>query len=108
MTYRVLLLPEVADDLEGIFDFIASNDAPKKAVQVIKKIQELIDSLSEFPNRGTRPRELSESEHRTCRELSFKPYRVFYCIDNDAVRVYLVTDGRRNLQDLLKKRLLGN
>lgn len=108
MPYRVLLLPEVADDLEDLFDFIALNDAPRKAVHVITKIQELIDSLSELPNRGTRPRELSESEHRTCRELSFKPYRIFYCIDNDAVRVYLVTDGRRNLQDLLRKRLLGD
>ena len=108
MSYKVLLLPKVADDLEDLFDFITSNDSHKKAVHVITKLQELIDSLSEFPQRGRRPMELSESEHQTCRELSFKPYRIFYCLDNDAVRVYLVTDGRRNLQDLLRKRLLGS
>lgn len=106
MLYRVLLLPEVADDLEAIYDYIATYDAPDKAVHVIKKLLEVIDSLSEFPDRGVRPRELSESEHRTCRELFFKPYRVFYGIDQDAVRVYLVTDGRRNLRDILRERLL--
>lgn len=106
MTYRVLLLPEVADDLEDLFDYIALHDAPEKAVYVLEKIQELINSLSMFPERGSRPHELADTGHRAFRAVSFKPYRIIYRVEGDAVRVYLVADGRRNMQALLGKRLL--
>ena len=107
MSYAVILLPVVADDLEELFDYIAAYDSPEKAVYVRAKIQELIDSLSEFPSRGVRTKELAEAESRAYRELSFKPYRIIYRVERDAVRVYLVADGRRSMQALLQQRLLS-
>lgn len=106
MSYTVLLLPEVADDLEALFEYISLHDAPEKAVYVITKIHELIDGLSELPNRGSHPKELWGAGYRDCREISFKPYRVFYRVIGEAVRIYLVADGRRDIGELLRQRLL--
>lgn len=107
MPYVVILLPAAADDLEQLFDYIAENDAPGKAIRVITRLQELIDGLAEFPDRGRRVRELEELGYRACREVSFKPYRIIYRVVEDAVRIYMVVEGRRNMQKLLEQRLLG-
>ncbi|MBA3017875.1 MAG: type II toxin-antitoxin system RelE/ParE family toxin, partial [Desulfobacteraceae bacterium] len=44
---------------------------------------------------------------RDYREIFFKPYRIIYRIDNENVYVYLIVDGRRDMQTLLQRRLLG-
>ena len=107
MPYAVLLLPKVAEDLEELFDYIALHDAPENAVHVVTKIYEQIYSLAEFPNRGTRVKLLAETGYAECREVAFKPYRIFYRVIGEAVRVYLVADGRRDFGDLLTERLLS-
>ena len=40
------------------------------------------------------------------RELYFKPYRVIYREQASDVYVYLIVDGRRNMQSLLQRRLM--
>ena len=107
MAYPVLLLPAVADDLEELLDYIALHDSPDKATYVVAQIQELIESLAEFPNRGACVKELADVPSKAFREIHFKPYRVIYRVVGDAVRVYLVLDGRRDFSDTLRRRLLA-
>src|SRR2546422_263408 len=40
-------------------------------------------------------------------ETFFKPYRIIYRIQRRQVHVYLIADGRRDMQTLLARRLLG-
>jgi toxin ParE1/3/4 len=37
----------------------------------------------------------------------FKPYRIIYRVRKKTIYVYLVADGRRDMQSLLARRLLG-
>jgi toxin ParE1/3/4 len=41
------------------------------------------------------------------RELFFKLYRVMYRVRSDRVYGYLIADGRRDMRELLSRRLLG-
>jgi hypothetical protein len=43
---------------------------------------------------------------REYRETSFKPYRILYSVAGRHVDVYLIADGRRDMQALLARRLL--
>jgi toxin ParE1/3/4 len=43
---------------------------------------------------------------RDFRETAFKPYRVIYRVEGKRVLVYVIADGRRDLQSLLSRRLL--
>jgi len=63
--------------------------------------------LATFSERGSHPRELLALGIREYRETCFKPYRVIYRIIGKRVFVYLIADGRRDMQTLLERRLLG-
>ena len=106
MPHEVYLIADATSDLEEIYDHIALNDAPKKAEYVLSRIENTFTSLSEFPERGAYPKELLALGIRAYREVFFKPYRVIYSIQGDAVFVLLIADGRRDMQALLQKRLL--
>ena len=94
-------------DLETIDDYIYSFDSARKADDVLQKIETALESLAELPLRGAHPKELLQLGIRDYREIYFKPYRIIYRTGGQRVDVYLITDGRRDMQSLLSARLLG-
>lgn len=106
MACRVFLTEDAALDLAEIHDYIAAHDAAEKADDVLGQIQAVIESLAEFPERGAYPRELLTLGIHDYREAFFKPYRILYRTIGDCVYVYLIADGRRDLQSLLQRRLV--
>lgn len=105
--FEVLLTRDAEGDLEELYDYIAEHDAPSKADHVLDRIQKVIDTLATFPERGSFPKELLALGIRDYRQTFFKPYRVIYRIIEQRVYVYLIADGRRDMQALLERRLLG-
>jgi toxin ParE1/3/4 len=65
------------------------------------------DSLATFPERGSYPKELLALGIREYRQAFFKPYRLIYRVIGKRVFIYLIADGRRDMQSLLFRRLLG-
>lgn len=108
MAFEVLLTDDAVEDLLQLDEYLSKNDSPEKADYVIGKIEESLNKLSHFPDRGTYPKELSALGIREYREIFFKPYRIIYRIFGKKVYVYLIADGRRNMQSLLNRRLLGS
>jgi len=106
MPFTVLVTHHASRDLEELNNYIALNDAPEKAEQVLARIEKVFGSLSETPLRGTYPRELLSIGIREYRELFFKPYRIVYRVIGRNVYVLLIADGRRDFQALLQRRLL--
>lgn len=107
MKYEVWLTADATRDLEEIYDYIAEYDAPAKADYVLRRIEQVVDNLATFPERGSYPKELLRLGIREYRQSFFKPYRVIYRVQGKAVYVYLVADGRRDMQTLLARRMLG-
>ncbi len=105
MIYPVFLTDDASRDLEGIYEYIAEHDGPQKADYVLDRIELAIMGLAEFPERGAYPKELISLGIREYREVFFKPYRLIYRVIGDAVTVYLVGDGRRDMRGLLERRL---
>ena len=105
--YVVYLTDDALKDIEEIVGYIADHDTPEKAAHVLHQFEKTLDSLRTSPDRGAIPRELQALGMRDYREIFFKPYRVIYKVWDEGVYVYLVVDGRRDLQALLQRRLLG-
>ncbi|NQU62732.1 MAG: type II toxin-antitoxin system RelE/ParE family toxin [SAR324 cluster bacterium] len=105
MSYNVLLTNDAAQDLDDIYEFIYLSDSPGKAEYVFMQIEKAIDNLTNFPERGSYPNELKSLGIKQYREVFFKPYRLIYQIKEETVYIMLVTDGRRDMQTLLSKRL---
>ena len=108
MTFKVLLTEDAAVDLEDIYTYISEHDSPQKAEYVLDQIEKKFTSLSELPERGVYPKELQSLGNRDYREIFFKPYRIIYRVDGKIIYVYLIVDGRRDMQTLLQRRLLGS
>jgi len=106
MPYRVLLTRDAVNDLEELDTWIATNDSPERADFVLDRISEAFQKLTELPERGTHPKELSALGIREFREVFYKPYRIIYRVERRTVYVYLIADSRRDMQTLLSRRLL--
>jgi toxin ParE1/3/4 len=104
--FEVLLTEGAERDLEEIFDYIAEHEDLSKAGHVLDRIEEAVESLATFPERGSHPKELLSLGIRDYRQTFLRPYRVIYRIVRERVYVYLIVDGRRDMHALLARRLL--
>jgi toxin ParE1/3/4 len=105
--YEVLLTQGAEQDLESIYDYIAEFDTPANADAVLDRLMKVMESLSTFPERGSYPKELLALGIREYRQTAFKPYRVIYRLVGKRVYIFVIADGRRDMQSLLGRRLLG-
>jgi plasmid stabilization system protein ParE len=92
-------------DLFEIADFIAA-DSPANALRISDKIKKKTADLQMNPERGRVVPELSKHGITAYRELVVSPWRVIYRIVGKKVYIKVVADGRRNLEDLLFRRLM--
>lgn len=105
--FEVLMTEGAEQDLESLHDYVAEHDSVVSAGRVLDQLMAVAQSLSRFPERGSYPKELLALGIKEYRQTFFKPYRVIYRIEDRRVIVYLVVDGRRDMQSLLTRRLLG-
>lgn len=106
-SYEVLLTAGAERDLEAIYDYITEYDCSASANHMLDELTLVIASLQQFPERGSIPRELLTLGLREYRQTMFKPYRVIYRVLAAQVLIYLIADGRRDMQALLTRRLLS-
>ncbi|MBI5921874.1 MAG: type II toxin-antitoxin system RelE/ParE family toxin [Betaproteobacteria bacterium] len=104
--FEVFLTSDAERDLEEVFDYITENDSVTRANYVLDRIGKSIASLTTYPERGSIPKELLELGIHEYRQVIFKPYRLIYRTIDKRVYVYLIVDGRRDMQSLLSRRLL--
>jgi toxin ParE1/3/4 len=107
MAFEVVLTDDAERDLDDLFTYIATHDSRSNAEYVLTRIVEIADSLTTAPDRGSQPKELRTLGDRDYRQIVFKPYRLIYRVIGRQVVIYLISDGRRDMQSLLARRLLG-
>lgn len=66
-----------------------------------------VDDFSRLPEHGSYPKELAGLGIKEFRQTFFKPYRAIYRIAGDQLIIHLIADGRRDMQSILSRRLLG-
>ena len=105
--FEVLLTKGAEQDLESIHDFICEYDSVANANHVLDELMKGVDRFCKFPERGSFPKELAVLGIKEYRQTYFKPYRVIYRVTGSQVIIFLIADGRREMQSLLARRLLG-
>ncbi|MFQ5585174.1 MAG: type II toxin-antitoxin system RelE/ParE family toxin [Calditrichia bacterium] len=106
MKYKVQIISDAEDDLFDIFRYVAENDSLTRDEIPLDKLEEAILSLDELPHRGHIPAELKRVAVFDYLEIHYKPYRIIYQIISKRVYVHCVLDGRRDLEEILRNRLL--
>ena len=103
--FQVTWAESATRDMEEIVTYIAA-DSWANAEKVLARLKHKAESLTAYPLRGRVVPEMAEFGLRSWREIVVRPYRIIYRIDEGRVFVNAVLDGRRDLQDILMRRLL--
>ena len=82
-------------------------DSLANAKALLDQLLQTAEKLARLSERGGYPKELATLGIKEYRQVSFKPYRLIYRVIGNQVLIYLIADGRRNMQSLLVRRLLG-
>lgn len=106
LAHKVVLTQDAEADLDAIYDYIAENDCPENADYVLDELLKTANNLNHFPEKGSIPKELLDLGNHDYRQTLFKSYRLIYKIIDQQVIIFLITDGRRDMQALLTRRLL--
>jgi plasmid stabilization system protein ParE len=103
--YNVKWTAPARADLDEIIEYI-SNTNLNYAVKILDKIEEHAYKLDMFPERHRIVPELEKYGYLMYREIIVEYWKVIFKIENNFVYIMLVIDGRRNLEDLILKKIL--
>lgn len=94
------------NDLKEIIDYITF-DSPTNALKIFQKIRNKASSLYTMPERCRIVPELKDQGIMQYRELIVPPWRIMFRITEIKIYVLSVIDSRRNIEDILLKRLVN-
>ncbi len=93
------------NDLLEIATYMAK-DSVDIALTKIELIEKKVNSLKSFPYIGKNVPELEEYNEDNYKQILVYPWRVIYSIAGAVVVILIVIDSRRDLQDILFKKLM--
>lgn len=105
--FDVELTQGAEDDLEEIHAYLAENRSTEDADALLDEFISTIETLENFPARGAFPKELEALGIREFRQILLRQYRLIYRTAGTKVFILIIADGRRDVQALLERRLLG-
>ena len=106
MTHRILVARVAEDDLVDLHGWLAARESLEPADEVLDRIQSACAGLGRLPARGQVTPELARVGVFDFREVDVGSYRIIYGMGDRVVWVLAVLDGRRDIQDVLARRLL--
>lgn len=106
MKYKIVIDPKAKTDLKEIYNFVYSNDNRQMADKLLDNLETTLYKLEKYPERGHIPPELTDTGIKSYLEIHYKPYRIIYEIENNSVYIHSILDGRRNIQEILQRRIL--
>jgi toxin ParE1/3/4 len=104
--FEIVVSKGAEDDSDAIYRYIARVDGIARANSIEDRLMSAILSLETSPLRGKSPPEMQKLGIADFHEIQATPWRIFYYVEQDTVGIVAVLDGRRNVAELLQRRLL--
>ena len=106
MPYSVILLEGAIKDIEAIYRYVLKSGKKTAAQNMIASLRKACESLSENPERGHIPHELSKIDQFEYRQIVVKRYRIIYQLAKPTVFIFGIIHGNRNIGEVLRQRIL--
>jgi plasmid stabilization system protein ParE len=106
---KIVWTDSAKNDLMDIRDFLKNSESLQFAIKITKEIRDEVATLKEWPkHKGTYVKELEELNLSQYRQLLAGQNRIiFERGDNDICYIHLVCHTGRDLEALLRRRLLS-
>ena len=106
MSYTVFFTKGARQDLFEIYSYVKEKGYPLNAKNLFLQLKNTCTNLSEMPERGHIPQELERVGVFDYREINIKVYRIIYQVIDSNVYIHCILDGRRDIQEILGRRIL--
>ncbi|MDR1803039.1 MAG: type II toxin-antitoxin system RelE/ParE family toxin [Treponema sp.] len=103
--YHIKWAAPAREDINEIIDYISQTNI-NYAIKILDKIEDNVKQLDMLPERYRIVPELERYGYFLYREMIVDYWRIIYKIENNFVYIMLVIDSRRNLEDLIIKKIV--
>jgi plasmid stabilization system protein ParE len=104
---QIIWTDAARDDLLEIRAYLKRSQSPAFVRKVTEDIRDEVGSLRDWPSKGTHVQELEELQLDQYRELLAGPHRIIFERASEAFYVHIVCHTSRDLEALLRRRLLA-
>ena len=106
MINKIVWSEDAVDDLEDLIQYIMSKSGKEIAKSIYERIITKIEKVSSFPEFGRLVPELTILGNTEIHEIIESPWRIIYRVDDKVVNIITVIDGRRNVEEILYKKII--
>lgn len=106
MKNKIIWAKDASDDLIDIVTYIKEKSGKKIANEIYNRILSHVEKIDIFPEIGRITPELMSIGVIGIREIIESPWRIFYRITGKEIQVISVIDGRRNVEEILYKKII--
>lgn len=103
---KVVFLQSARTDLQELRRKPITRFGSQAWREALARIQREVGQLESFPHKSSIPPELAELGAPNYRQIVSGMCRIIYEINDQTISIHLVVDTRRDLKDVLAKRLL--
>ena len=102
---RIVWATVAADDFREVFEYLKSQ-SQTVARSFVDQVDSVVRRLGTHPRSGRIVPELKKQNISRYREVVLNPWRLFYRYEQDTVYIVSLIDGRRNIEEILFRRVL--
>jgi plasmid stabilization system protein ParE len=89
------------DDVLGIVSYITAHSGPTIAGNIYKRLKSRVEPLEDFPESGRVVPQLAAIGITDIRQITEKPWIIYYKVIEKEIWILAVIDGRRNLEEII-------
>lgn len=106
MGSRIIWSKDAGDELYEIIAYIKTNTGKITAENVYRKILDEVEWAAENAEGRRISPLLKELGINDIHQLNIKPWIIYYKAENDEMQIVSIIDGRRNLEEILYKKII--
>ena len=103
---KAYFLAGAEEDLKELRRYILQSFGEPVWRETYRQIKDTVRVLQTAPESGSVPQELAELHLGQYRQILSGMNRIFYEVREDALYIHIVCDSRRDMQTILRRRLL--
>ncbi len=107
MSYKIIWSEDASLDLVDIISYIKMHSGKKIAKGIYTRIKRKVDNIIDFPKAGIIVPELYSIGITDIYQIIESPWKIYYKILENKILVLSVIDGRRNLEEILYKKIIS-
>lgn len=97
---------DAGEEFIHIIEYTIERFSAKVAEETYSRVSRKLEKLLILPNAGRIVPELKQIGLSTYREIIENPWRIIYRIDGETIFIVSIIDSRRNVEELLYKKII--